>query len=340
MLLTRSRATRGVRVLALAGAAALVLAGCGSLGESAPPDPGAGQVAQPGSLAEGGVSLEGETYTVGGKEFDEQLVLCQIAIAALESVGAQANNRCGIVGTVPTRNAMTGGDIDLYWEYNGTGWITHLGETQPIPDPQQQFDAVAERDAAENQVTWIAPPTPFNNTYAMAVASAKAQELGVTTVSDMAALAQSNPAALTACVESEFASRDDGFPGMLEAYGFQMPQGQLATLDTGAIYQAIANSDPCNFGEVFITDGRIPALDLTVLEDDKKFFPLYNASVTMRTEVFERNPAIEQVFAPIQEALTNEVMAELNRQKSEEGTPEREVARTWLQEQGFIGASQ
>lgn len=334
MPLTTTRRTRSVATIALA--AALVLAGCGSLTETAPPPQEGQRSAQPGSLAES-VKLAGQTYEVGGKEFDEQLVLCQIAIASLQSVGATANDRCGIVGTQPTRNALLGGDVDLYWEYTGTAWITFFGESRPITDPQEQFEAVAERDAQENQVRWLEPPTPFNNTYAFAVASAKGQELGVTTLSDLAELTRTNPAEATFCTQGEFAARTDGLPGMLQAYRFEIPQGQLATLETGAIYQATANGDPCNFGLVFITDGRIPALDLTVLEDDKKFFPLYNAAVTIRSAAFDRDPAIAEVFAPVQDALTNDVMQELNRQVSEEGTPAREVARSWLQEEGFIG---
>jgi len=333
--LTTTRHSRSVAAIALA--AALVLAGCGSLTETAPPPQEAQGAAQPGSLAES-VRLQGQTYNVGGKEFDEQLVLCQIAIASLQSVGATANDSCGIVGTQPTRNALLGGDIDLYWEYTGTAWITFFGESRPITDPQQQFDAVAERDLRENQVHWLEPPTPFNNTYAFAVASDKARELGVETLSDLAELTRTNPAEATFCTEAEFSARADGLPGMLQAYQFEIPQGQLATLETGAIYQATANGDPCNFGLVFITDGRIPALNLTVLEDDKKFFPLYNAAVTVRGPAFDRNPAIAEVFAPVQEALTNEVMQELNRQVSEDRVPAREVARTWLQQEGFIGA--
>ncbi|MGH3993248.1 MAG: glycine betaine ABC transporter substrate-binding protein, partial [Pseudonocardiaceae bacterium] len=104
-----------------------------------------------------------------------------------------------------------------------------------------------------------------------------------------------------------------------------------------AIYQATADQRECLFGLVFTTDGRIPQLGLRVLEDDRKYHPLYNAAVTIRQDAYDRNPDIAEVFQPIAAALTDDVMAELNRQKSEDGKPERQVARDWLTAQGFIG---
>src|SRR5262249_5017447 len=98
-----------------------------------------------------------------------------------------------------------------------------------------------------------------------------------------------------------------------------------------------ANGNPCNFGEVFTTDGRILALGLTVLTDDRSFFPKFNAALSLRKDAFDRNPDIAKVFNPIAAKLTNDVMITLNKQVSQDGKDPREVARAWLQEQGFIG---
>ncbi len=306
---------------------AVAVAGCGGLEASGPAAGG-------GDLAEG-ASLEGQTYVVGGKDFDEQLVLCQVAVAALESVQATVTDRCNTGGTEATRNALLGGDIDLYWEYNGTAWITFLGETTPIPDEQEQYEAVKERDLAENQIEWIGR-TPFNNTYAFAVKEETAAELNLNTLSDMAAYVSSGQPG-EVCIETEYASRDDGLSGLQETYGFQVPNPQV--LATGVIYQATADQNPCLFGEVFTTDGRIPQLGLRVLEDDKSFHPNYNASVTVRKEAFDANPAIAQVFEPIAAALDDETMAELNKQVSADGLDPRQVARDWLAQEGFIAGS-
>ncbi|MCA1671774.1 MAG: glycine betaine ABC transporter substrate-binding protein [Actinobacteria bacterium] len=310
---------------ALAASAALV-AGCGGLSGSGPSAAG-------GSLAEA-VNLEGQSYTVGGKDFDEQLVLCQVAVAALESVGAAVTDRCNLGGTEANRNALLGGDIDMYWDYTGTAWVTFLKQ-QPIQDSKRQYEAVKEKDLADNKIVWL-EPTPFNNTYAFAVKEERAQELGLNTLSDMAAyISSGRPGNI--CVETEYQNRDDGLVGLQRTYGFQAPPERLKVLQTGAIYQATADQRECLFGEVFTTDGRIPQLGLTVLEDDKKYHPLYNAAITIRKEAYDRNPDIAKVFAPIAAALTEDAMAELNRQKSADGKPQRQVARDWLTQQGFIG---
>ena len=315
-----------VTVLLAFLAASALLAGCGGLSSSGPS-------AKAGSLAQQ-VNLEGKSYTVGGKNFDEQLVLCQIAVAALESVNAKVTDRCNVGGTDATRKALLGGDIDLYWEYTGTAWVSFLHE-KPIQDSKAQYEAVRQRDLAQNNIVWL-QPTPFNNTYAFAVKSERAQQLGLRTLSDMAAYIRSGQPG-NVCIETEYQNRDDGFVGLQRTYNFQVPPDRVRVLQTGAIYQATADQKECLFGEVFTTDGRIPQLGLTVLQDDKLYHPLYNAAPTMRKEVYDRNPNIAKVFEPISAALTNEVMAELNRQKSAQGKPERQVARDWLAQQGFIG---
>ncbi|GAA3250524.1 glycine betaine ABC transporter substrate-binding protein [Pseudonocardia petroleophila] len=321
-----SRGSRRTATAAAAALAAVALAGCGGLEASGPSAAG-------GGLSDS-VSLEGQSYAVGGKDFDEQLVLCQVAVAALESVQATVTDRCNVGGTQATRDALLAGDIDLYWDYNGTGWITFLGETTPIPDEEEQYVAVRDRDLAENDIHWIGR-TPFNNTYAFAVKEEKAAELNLTTLSDMAAYINSGQPG-SVCIETEYASRDDGISGLQTTYGFQVPAPTI--LQTGAIYQATADGD-CLFGLVFTTDGRIPQLGLRVLEDDKRYHPNYNASVTVRGEAYDRDPNISQVFEPIAAALDDATMAELNKQVSADGLAPREVARTWLAEQGFIGAA-
>jgi osmoprotectant transport system substrate-binding protein len=304
---------------------AALAAGCGVLSSSGPP-------AKAGSLAQQ-ADLKGQSYIVGGKLADEQLVLCQIAIAALESVNAAVTDRCNVGGTDTTRKALVGGDIDLYWEYTGTAWVTFLGQ-KPIQDSMAQYEAVKERDLAQNKIVWL-QPTPFNNTYSFAVKKERAQQLGLRTLSDMATyLRAGKPGNI--CIEVEYQNRDDGFVGLQQSYGFQAPSGRVQVLQAGAIYQATADQQECLFGEVYTTDGRIPQLGLTVLQDDKLYHPLYNAAPTMRNEVYDRNPGIAAVFGPISAALTNEVMADLNRQRSAEGKSPRRVARTWLAQRGLI----
>jgi osmoprotectant transport system substrate-binding protein len=329
-MLTRSS---GRVVAAIVGVLAFVLAGCGGLSGSGQPQ------AQAGSLAASGINLQGQTYTVGGQEFDEQLLLCKISVTALQSVGATVNDRCNITGSAAARQALLSGEIDMGWSYTGTGWIANLGNTTPIPDSQQQYIATRDQDLQRNQIVWT-NPTPFNNTYAIATTQAFADQNNIHTTTDWANFINSGNPQATTCVEAEFASRNDGLPNLLKAYGVTKPYNSppaLTVLDTGAIYQATANANPCRFGEVFTTDGRIPALHLVSLTDDKNFFPKYNASNTIRKQVVDRNPKVVDVFNQIAPALTDQVMLDLNGQISSQGADPAQVARTFLQQKGFIG---
>jgi osmoprotectant transport system substrate-binding protein len=287
-----------------------------------------------GSLPKG--SLEGATFTVGSKEFTEQLVLCQITSLALRSVGATVREKCGLQGSNTTRAALTSGSTDMYWEYTGTAWINYLNHTDPIKDPAQQYNAVAQEDLAKNKVKWL-KASPANDTYAIGVKTSKANELSTTSISNYAQLTQTNPSAASMCVASEFAGRSDGLPGLEKAYGFTVPKGGLASLAEGAIYNAIDKGDPCNFGEITTTDGRIQALGLTVLEDDKTFFPIYNPALTVRESVYNDHQDLAKIAEPLADALTNEELQKLNGKVDVEGADPTQVAQDWLQEKGFIG---
>jgi osmoprotectant transport system substrate-binding protein len=309
-------------------AAASVLTGCG-LGDQPPSDVSAG------SLAEA-ADLSGVKVSVGGKEFTEQLVLCEITAQALESAGAEVNRKCGLSGTSTVRSALTSGDIDLYWEYTGTGWISHLGQTTTITDPEKLYQAVADQDGQKNGISWL-KPAPANNTYAVAVSKEKADELGVKTLSDYAGLVKRAPAQAGFCGAAEFFGRDDGWPGLETAYAFKLPANKVSELAAGAVYNSIDKAKPCSFGEVFATDGRIAALDLVVLDDDKRFFTAYNPAVSIRKQVLDANPKIADLLAPIAKALTDETLQSLNAGVDVDGKTAEETAKAWLVKEGFVG---
>jgi osmoprotectant transport system substrate-binding protein len=287
-----------------------------------------------GGGAAGGIDLSDSEFTVGSKEFTEQLILGQITLQALEAAGATVNDQIGLAGTVAARKALESGEIDMYWEYTGTGWITHLGHTKPIPDRQKQFEAVAKEDLEKNGIQWLSPPSPANNTYSMAVRSEAYDKLGVKKLSDFKQLVEENPEEATVCVATEFATRDDGLPGMEKAYGFKFPTENVVRIDEGQIYQETDKGNRCNFGEVFATDGRIAALDLKVIEDDKSFFPIYNPALNVRKQAMD--PKIEKLFAPISEKLDTQTLQKLNAQVDVEGQLPEEVAEQWLSENGFV----
>lgn len=303
---------------ALIGISLLALTACGGNGGGS-------------SSASEGDELSGLTGTIGSKDFSEQYILAYITGELLNAHGADVDVNTQLVGSANVRQALENGDFIGYWEYTGTSWITYNKETTPITDPQEQFDAVKAADAKAG-IAWI-DPAPFNNTYAFAIRADKAAELGVTTLSDVAALPESEQ---TFCIESEFSTRDDGWPGLKAAYGIDVPDSNVTLLDTGVIYTATEKGEDCNFGEVFSTDGRIKALDLQVMEDDRKFFPVYQGGLTMESSIVEKYPAIADVIAEVAPLLTTEKMQELNAKADVDGEDPEDIAIDFLTEEGLI----
>ena len=308
---------------------AVVAVGCGGGGGTG----GGGNVG--GGEAGQKVDLSGLEIAVGSKEFTEQRVLGEIAVQALEAAGATVEDRTGMAGTEAARRALLSGEIDAYWEYTGTAWITHRGHADPIPNGREQYQAVAKEDLEENGIRWLAP-APANNSFAIAVRSEAAEVLGVETLSGFAALSGLRPEDATLCAADEFLSREDGLPGMEEAYDFELPEENVVEAQEGQIYAAVDEGEDCNFGEVFETDGRIEALDLTLLEDDRRFFPIYNPSLAVREEVMAEHPGISDVFAPISSELDNETLRGLNAAVAVDGEPAEEVARRFLRKSGAL----
>lgn len=314
-----------LRLLLAVALMVAVAAGCGLRSAS-----GAVLEAKPGTIQHYD-SLEGVPITVTAKDFTEQLILGNMVSIILNAAGADVTNMTNTPGSFGVRQAMLDGTANVSPEYTGTGWINYMGNEQPIKDPVAQWQAVDEADKANN-LTWL-PPAPMNNTYAFAIRESEAQRLGVTTLSDLKRLPRQE---LTFCVESEFANRNDGFVPMLQTYGLTRGDlGRVTHLDTGVIYTATADGD-CNFGEVFTTDGRIPTLNLRVLEDDKQFFPLYNLTEVIATDLLDAHPELADIFAQLNPRLTNETMMMLNAKVDSDGDDPAIVAREWLIAEGLL----
>lgn len=320
---------RGALKLLTAAAAGTVLSGCGlSSGSSVP------LRVSPGSI-QPVPELEGVTITVGSKDFTEQILLGYLAQFALAAAGAEVRDLSNIIGSSSARNALANGQIDVLWEYTGSSWISYNGNTDPIPDPKAQYEAVREQDLQRHGIAWTAINFNVDNTYAFAVNQQNEEQLGVSKLSDIRRVIAERPELATFCVDSEFASRNDGMPGVEQTYGFKADPAKVKTLSSGSIYQATANGT-CTFGEVFTTDGRIEALNLTVLEDDKLFFPRYNLGVTVRAETLERYPQIGDVLQQVSSRLDNAELMKLNARVDVYGEDPADAARAWMVEQGLV----
>lgn len=320
------------RVLAATLAASLVLAGCGlrTAGGIVPDATLAGPLAD-------APSLDGVEIKVGSKNFSENIILGKIVLILFNAAGASVSDLTNIPGSASARQAQLSGAIDAMWEYTGTGWLQYLTQPKAIKDQQRQYVAVRDLDLKRNDLVWL-PPAPMNNTYAFAITQASAKKYGITKLSEIKKV----PAAeRTFCVESEFRDRNDGLEGMLKTYDVPLdgaggvPTKNLRTFQTGAIYDATASGN-CTFGEVFTTDGRILALDLEVLQDDRRYFPNYNVSLVLGEKLYDEHPEIEDLLAPVTEKLTDKVLIKLNAEVDVDGREPTDVARDWLADQGFI----
>ncbi len=286
-----------------------------------------------GDSSGGGKALDGVSITVGSKDFTENILLGEMLAQAMENDGADVNNKTNLGGTSVNRQALLSGDINVYPEYNGTGWTVHLGQEDPSQDPDELYKVTSEKDLADNNIKWVGRSS-FNDTYGFAAFGDLAKEQGGFDFQQMADYLKANPSAKL-CLETEFPDRPDGLVLFEKATGYVVPQSQINILDTGLIYTETAKG-ACQFGEVFTTDGRITALNLELVKDPGVMI-LYNVSYTFQDDVYQKNAeTYDALTTQILEPLTEEKMAELNAQVDVDGEQASTVAADYLKEIGVL----
>jgi osmoprotectant transport system substrate-binding protein len=268
---------------------------------------------------------------VGAKDFTEQYILGHMISTLLEENGFNVNLSMG-TGSDITRNALVSGQTDMYPEYTGTAWLIYLGHEDIITDPDDLFEKVSKEDLEKNGIVWL-EGSGINNTYAIAITKEKSEATGITTLSELAEYVNEYQD-LDWAIDHEFAERADGLPGLAEHYGMNVAKENMKIMEIGLTYEAVQRGQ-ADMMMVFATDGKIKRFDLQVLEDDKQFFPVYTLCVTVREEILNQYPEIEEILTPISD-LTDEVMQELNYQVDSVGLPERLVARNFLAENGYL----
>ncbi|MEE2061643.1 glycine betaine ABC transporter substrate-binding protein [Rhodococcus artemisiae] len=319
----------GAHVL-VAVVCAVTLAACGLVSSSG--------TFRKAALPDGNEPLAGASLVVSSKSFTEGVILGKITATYLAAAGADVSDLTGAPGSASSRQALLNGDVDIVWEYTGTGWVNYHGETETIADPDELWERVREIEKQEYDLEWL-PPANFNNTYAFAASSPTAERLGVQRLEDIASLPIGER---TFCVDDEFFSRPDGFVPMLETYGIPfndpngVPAGNVTRMDTGVIYTSTASGEPCNFGMVYTTDGRVRNLDLVVLEDNRSFFLPYSGTAVVRGEVLAAHPEIAGLLGTLSARLTEDVMQDLNGRVDIEGQEPSEVAYEWLISEGLV----
>ncbi|WP_148255054.1 glycine betaine ABC transporter substrate-binding protein [Aidingimonas lacisalsi] len=282
------------------------------------------------ALASTVTTAAAEEIVVGGKNFTEQQILASMTTQYLESLDYDVDRRSGM-GSSVLRQAQENGQIDLYWEYTGTSLINY-NEIDEDLDTDETYERVKELDA-EQGLVWLAP-SDANNTYGLAMREDDAAERGIETISDLAETINGGDA-LTLASNAEFYARDNGLRPLQETYGFEFGRANIRRMDTGLTYPALRDGE-VDVSVVFATDGRIPAFDLTVLEDDKGYFPAYALTPVIREETLEEYPELEEQLNKISTLLDDETMAKLNAKVDVDKATIEHVATGFLEEHDLI----
>jgi osmoprotectant transport system permease protein len=267
---------------------------------------------------------------VASKPFGESYLLAEMFAQLLEARGFRVDRRLGLGATEITFEALRTNAVDAYPEYTGTGLLAILGEP-PSKDPRAVYLKVAREFRDRWGVRWL-PPLGFQNTYAIAVRRETAQRLGLRTLSDLARLSRTLSAGLT----PDFIGRPDGLPGLQKAYGVRFRS--VRALVPAVKYQALAAGE-VDVIDGYSTDGFIARYDLVVLEDDRAFFPPYEAAGVISAGLQRELPAAVAVLTELSGLLTESDMRLLNRRIEVDGIPVQRVAAGKLFALGLIKAA-
>jgi len=277
------------------------------------------------------VPAQAQTIVVGGKAFTEQQIMTAMTVTALKAKGFSPERKAGM-GSAAVRSALENGQIDVYWEYTGTGLTVFNKINDKFASAEDAYKKIKEVDGAKG-IVWL-NMSSVNNTYAFAMNRDEAQKRGIVTMSDYAKAVKSDPK-FTFASNAEFYARPDGLPGWQTAYGFELERDNVKRMDTGLTYTALKDRQ-VDSAVVFATDGRIPAFNFVVLKDDKHYAPPYNLTPVVRKEVLDKNPKIADTLNAISAKLNDETMAKLNASVDVDKKTPEEVAEGFLKSNGLI----
>lgn len=273
---------------------------------------------------------QADTITVGGKNFTEQLILADMTVQYLDARGYEVEERSGM-GTTVLRQAQENGQVDLYWEYTGTSLISYNKVTESL-SPEEAYQRVKALDA-EKGLVWL-EPSEANNTYALAMREDQARELDIASISDLAEAINAGHELVLAS-NATFYSRDDGLRPMQETYGFEFGRRNVKRMDQGLTLPSL-DQEEVDVAMTTATNGRIPALDLTVLEDDRRFFPDYALTPVVREETLTANPGLAEQMNALSALLDDQTMARLNARVDVERETVEDVAEAFLEQHDLL----
>jgi glycine betaine/choline ABC-type transport system substrate-binding protein len=272
-------------------------------------------------MLNGCTGAEGDrTVVIGSKNFTEQVILGELLAQQIEATtNLKAVRKLNLGGTFICHQALVAGQIGVYVEYTGTA-ATAILHVPPSSDPTVMFKTVREEYRERFKAEWL-PPLGFNNTFAIMIRAADAEQRGIRTISDLARHA----AQWRAGFGYEFLERPDGYAGLAKTYGLHFA-AQPRVMDLALTYQALADRRvDVIAGDA--TNGLIPSLKLAVLADDKGYFPSYHAAPVASTAVLARFPEVRTALAALGGKITDEEMRRLNYLVDGEKRDVKEVVR-------------
>src|SRR6185436_19279382 len=272
--------------------------------------------------------------TVGSKDFTESILLAEIVAQMLEAQHFDVDSKFDL-GSNIAHTAILAGQIDLYPEYTGTAFTAILHH-EPITDPKAVYDQVSKEYGSQFNL-WLSQPLGFDNTFAILVRGEDARQLNLKTISDAAKYSRRWHAGFG----HDFMVRADGYAGFSKAYGLQFNGVSDMSLDL--TYTALA-SHKVDLIAGNSTDGRIAALDLVQLEDDRRYFPPYEAVFVIRRGVNPISPTSDsrpvnpliEIMDKLAGAISTEEMRKLNYEVDGAKRDKKNVVREWLAKKGFV----
>jgi len=259
---------------------------------------------------------------VGSKDFTEQVILGEILAQTIENITRlQVTRRFDLGGNL-AHEALVAGEIDTYVEYTGTALLAIL-KSQPITDPAEVLRRVKKDYAERFKVEWT-EPLGFNNTFAVLVRGEDANKFNLKTISDAAKISPQWRAGFG----QDFMSRADGFPGFARTYGFHF--AEIREMDLSLTYRALVEKQ-VDLIAGNSTDGLISRYRLVQLEDDRHYFPPYDAVPVIRRATLEQHPEIRTALRQLSGILSVAEMRKLNYAVDGDKRPAREVAREFLE---------
>ena len=265
---------------------------------------------------------------IGSKFFTEQVVIAELLAQHIEAkTGIPVERKTNLGGTLLIHKAMLAGDLDLYVEYTGTALTAVLGE-KPSGDSATTYQRVKEQYAQRFGLE-VTEPLGFENTFAMVVRSADAEKLHLRNMSDLAAVAPSWHAA----VGYEFLERPDGFAGWSKIYGLKFAETPRV-MDLGLLYRALTQHQ-ADIVAGNSTDGLIETLHLVPLNDDRHYFPPYDAVPVVRQKALEENPALRAALSDLAGQITAAEMRQMNAEVDAGQRDAQAVVREFRQRKGL-----